>query len=123
MDVKTIQTLKTLNEEVVENQLDVDQWATLLKKRVTDQEFALVKEAMSSGTLYIRKKEYRDIAVGAYPFMGNSTLIGDDGKTVTFTPWIEKIQSQGVTRPNDIVHLDRIVRLIDNPAAKELFGF
>ncbi len=123
MDTKTIAVLRDLNATAITNQLDVDQWATMLKQQLQPEQFALVADTISSGTLYIRNKEYRDMASGVYPWMVNDTIIDDSGKKITITPWMEKIQSQGVTRPKDVIHLDRIVRLVDNPAAKELFGF
>jgi hypothetical protein len=124
MDIKTVSTLKKLNEEAVESRLDPDQWATILKTRVSEEEWALIIETISSGTLYLKQQTYTDMAVGRYPWMMNDTIIDEEtGKTVTITPWMNKVKAYGVQRPNDIVHLDKIIRLVDNPAAKELFGY
>ena len=123
MDTKTVAVLEKLHTQVIDEKLDVAQWATLLKAQLTKEQFAIVKETMSSGTLYLRNQEYCDIATGIYPWMANAKMIDDAGKTITITPWLTKMKDQGVTRPKDILHLGRIIALIDNPAAKELFGF
>ena len=120
MNYKIKEKIKTISDQAYEEKLDRIEWNTILKERLTTEEFGLLKDDVAAGKLAMLTPMTQVMAEEAYPFMFTTFKL-DNGKQST--PWYARVKLDGPTRPNDLLHLSKLGALVelDEEFITELF--
>ena len=129
MDNRTIEIVKTLHEDAVNSGLSKASWKAEMKRLVKPAELQELVGNAKSGLLYLRDQSIVDLAVREYPWMNNRITVerkqfrSEKMEKVTMPSWIDRIRDQGIVRPKDLIHLNRICELAENKDALEDMDF
>lgn len=119
MDAKLKTIIRNLNEEARESQLDFSEWWPILTTRVSGSELKVIHEDMTQGEIACKNPTVQKIIASRHSWMTEPYT--PPKSKISYDPWIVRIQSAGVSRPNDILHLSTIARYATNPEAFALF--
>ena len=129
MDTKLFDSIKKLHDETVSANHSKATWKVELKNRIGEEQLQELVSSAKAGLLYLRDQSIVDLAIREYPWMANEIEIerkqfrSEKMEKVKMPAWIDRIRSQGIVRPKDLIHLNRICELAENRDALEDMDF